>query len=235
MCLQVIDKPPPAVAPPHDPPVVEPPPKKEMPTNSYTPSAASTVPSQPPVTQPDVPENIPPHMDDQAHDPVHLVGGATKVLVKMADAVMNGQAHDQTFEKVNRLGQGGFGVVWLCKATGSRVWCPSRPACLFRFCLLPNTHMHFAQRARTAVASRLMLLAKTLGTSDIRRPTPGRHPTSPAPAPGNPDPASSVHSTSPLRHPPHPHVPAEAVCCGYWIQRTGKPVLHIPSAPGAAC
>lgn len=130
MYLQVIDKPPPP-APPPAPPVVEPPPaKRDMPINSYTPSAASTVPSQPSATPPAVQENIP-HMDDQAHDPVHLVGGATKVLDKMADAVMNGQAHDQTFEKINRLGQGGFGVVWLCKATGSRVRCPSGPFHLF--------------------------------------------------------------------------------------------------------
>lgn len=71
-------------------------------------------------------------MDEQAHDPVHLVGGATKVLTKMADAVMNGQAHDQTFEKIKRLGQGGFGVVWLCKATGSRVRFDASP--LSQFC-----------------------------------------------------------------------------------------------------
>lgn len=79
----------------------------------------SAAPSQPAAT-PHVPDNTP-HMDEQAHDPVHVVGSATKVLGKMVDAVMNGQAHDQTFDKIKRLGQGGFGVVWLCKATGSRV------------------------------------------------------------------------------------------------------------------
>lgn len=80
----------------------------------------AATPSQPSATAPDVQDNTA-HMDEQAHDPVHVVGSATHVLVRMADAVVNGQAHDQTFEKIKKLGQGGFGVVWLCKATGSRV------------------------------------------------------------------------------------------------------------------
>lgn len=54
-------------------------------------------------------------------DAIHQVAGPTKALLKLSDAVMNVQTSDDTFEKLKKLGQGGFGTVWLCRRTSARV------------------------------------------------------------------------------------------------------------------
>lgn len=65
-----------------------------------------------------------PAADQQQEEPVdaiHQVAGPTKALLKLSDAVMNVQTSDNTFEKLKKLGQGGFGTVWLCRRTSARV------------------------------------------------------------------------------------------------------------------
>jgi hypothetical protein len=70
------------------------------------------------------PPQPPPQQDgyqqeESAYDPIHAFGGPTQALGKLEQAVMIGQTQDNTFEKLKKLGQGGFGTVWLCKRTAA--------------------------------------------------------------------------------------------------------------------
>lgn len=57
--------------------------------------------------------------EEPAYDPIHAVGGPTQALGKLSEAVMIVTTKDNTFEKMQKLGQGGFGTVWLCKRTAA--------------------------------------------------------------------------------------------------------------------
>jgi hypothetical protein len=49
-------------------------------------------------------------------DAIHAVGGATVTIQSMQEQLLNFKMEDG-FEVVRKLGQGGFGTVWLCKRT----------------------------------------------------------------------------------------------------------------------
>lgn len=63
----------------------------------------------------------PAQQHEEPVDAIHQVAGPTKALLKLSDAVMNVQTSNNTFEKLKKLGQGGFGTVWLCRRTSDRV------------------------------------------------------------------------------------------------------------------
>ena len=64
-------------------------------------------------------------------DAIHAPGGATLTIQQMQEQVLNIKTSN-AFEVIKKLGQGGFGTVWLCKRTNqaprvrSTFWCAKK-------------------------------------------------------------------------------------------------------------
>ena len=66
--------------------------------------------------------------NDEPEDAVHLCGGATMTLKGMQEQVLNQQMADN-FEVIKKLGQGGFGTVYLCRRTTAAARVSSSASC----------------------------------------------------------------------------------------------------------
>lgn len=60
------------------------------------------------------------NVDGESLDPIHTQGTSiTGAMDRIGQQTL--MPHDENFKKTKKLGQGGFGTVWLCESSKSRV------------------------------------------------------------------------------------------------------------------